>query len=475
MLKARKKIAVFVVCIMVLSIFPAFDFARNRNEALAVDTPSIEEVLGLEVTTLESLGINEAAPRFPLVGPSVDGVLAIHNPMQLMLAILMYQAPTPYLTLELQADINLGANTVLPIASGQFLDLTSAAHAPEGGFTIFHGDNSVFLVNDDSWLSIDGVNLRGSGGGDHGAVYVIGGFDLNDGTISHFNSSAVTVGVAGFDGYARFTIEEGGTISNNTAYRGGGVYVAGSDSDFDMRGGVIRDNSAYRGGGVYVANSDSYFDMSGGVIRDNSAYRGGGVYVSGHFSIRSGQIINNNASFGGGIYIANMAYSSNTRIGREENHSHTIVISGNTAAHDGGGIFVGSNVTIWGAIINDNTAGSGGGIFIGSDYVRHYFDISEDSFIVSSAQALIARSTISGNSAHTGGGIYSDRGWIEFLDTTIENNRASHTGGGMFGRGGILATVLPLPITDNIAVSRPSYSNIFICGVMVLMASCWGE
>jgi hypothetical protein len=56
-----------------------------------------------------------------------------------------------------------------------------------------------------------------------------------------------------------------GTISNNTAYAGGGVYL--SSGTFTMSGGIIASNTGKSaGGGVRVGDYDGTFNKTGGTI-----------------------------------------------------------------------------------------------------------------------------------------------------------------------------------------------------------------
>jgi hypothetical protein len=98
-----------------------------------------------------------------------------------------------------------------------------------------------------------------------------------------------------------------GTISGNTmsSFSGAGVYVTGT---FTMNNGTISGNSAYDGGGVFVAISTARFTMNGGTISGNSAKTyGGGVLVSkGTFTMNGGTISGNSAiNTGGGVDVTN--------------------------------------------------------------------------------------------------------------------------------------------------------------------------
>ena len=109
-----------------------------------------------------------------------------------------------------------------------------------------------------------------------------------------------------------------GCITGNTSTSGGGgVYVADSTT-FTMYGGSIVDNKANpgryasNGGGVYVAGGDTenkYFTMYGGSITGNhTAGDGGGIYsTSNNISIYGGSVTDNSVTKNGkagGIYVS---------------------------------------------------------------------------------------------------------------------------------------------------------------------------
>ena len=106
---------------------------------------------------------------------------------------------------------------------------------------------------------------------------------------------------------ATFTVNGKATISRNSAYiestsswknnYGGGVLVLGGT--FNMNGGSISDNMAENGAGVYVKDNSSNagtFTMNGGTITNNKVIKGngGGVYVLSGFEIANdAQVLNN--------------------------------------------------------------------------------------------------------------------------------------------------------------------------------------
>ena len=195
----------------------------------------------------------------------------------------------------------------------------------------------------------------------------------------------------------------GGTISDNTADYGGGLYIY--DSTFTMSVGTITDNTATNGGGgVYVNNST--FNMSDGTISDNTATKGngGGMYIWGindfTFDANGCTFTDNDAAeYGGGVYIT--AWGTVTMT--------DCTVSGNTAKYGGGVYVTGSDCTftLEGNTVSDNTASyNGGGVYVD-------FGI----FTMNSG-------TIPGNSALVGGGVYMNGGMFTMNGGIISGNMA---------------------------------------------------
>ena len=194
-----------------------------------------------------------------------------------------------------------------------------------------------------------------------------------------------------------------GEISNNTATDGGGVHLLGGDpfgKDYYsraimvMNGGKISKNTATGdsmtngGGGGVLVYQGSEFTMNDGEISENEVNgMGGGVatydyyyayygkeeyrvawydWFPASFTMNNGKIINNKAisngiggdgGCGGGVYSASNFVTLKAG-----------VISGNTAALQGGGAYVGSvpySIVLSDAVITSNEATTlGGGIWL---------------------------------------------------------------------------------------------------------------
>ena len=229
--------------------------------------------------------------------------------------------------------------------------------------------------------SITGNNATENGGG----VYVVGSsstFKMTGGSIGGTNENDANTADRGGGvcvDCGKFTMSasaDGQNIpsitGNNATENGGGVYVVGSSSTFEMTGGSITGNNAAYGGGVCVSKNGS-FEMSGSsCITNNKADSyGGGVhisYASATFTMKGGSITGNNAyksdyisTFGGGVCVGNGTFTMTDGS-----------ITGNNAAY-GGGVYTVNEFKMTGGSITGNNAYKsdyistfGGGVCVGS-------------------------------------------------------------------------------------------------------------
>ncbi len=179
-----------------------------------------------------------------------------------------------------------------------------------GGVNVTGGTGGKASFTMSGNAQITGNMCFGSACGGAG-VYASGGeFTMNGNAAISDNHSKSESGSGGgvfVAAKTTFTMNDSATISKNSAYidssdiyrknSGGGVQVFGGT--FIMNGGSIRDNMAESGAGVYVGESGSTlgtFTMKGGTITNNKVIKGngGGVYVLGTFEIANGaQVLNN--------------------------------------------------------------------------------------------------------------------------------------------------------------------------------------
>lgn len=133
----------------------------------------------------------------------------------------------------------------------------------------------------------------------------------------------------------------GGEISGNRGRKGGGVKVSGYAQLWLSTGSINNNSAASYGGGVFVDNLITgtkypYLYMCGsGSITNNTAPGGGGVFNRGYFLANStGSIFGNSATLngtGGGLHTA----YGDTMIWQ-------LTITGNTAERAAGGVYIGN-------------------------------------------------------------------------------------------------------------------------------------
>ena len=152
--------------------------------------------------------------------------------------------------------------------------------------------------------TLTGNNATGNGG----AVYLSNSsFTMHGGAIT--NNAASNGGAIYAGSRDETVIINGGVISGNQAANGGGIYAA-SGAKFHLNGGEIQNNVATNeGGGVYCSRLYSQntgrCEFYGGTISGNTAQRGGGAYVGVCFiGYRNCRITGNTATeAGGGLYL----------------------------------------------------------------------------------------------------------------------------------------------------------------------------
>ena len=186
-----------------------------------------------------------------------------------------------------------------------------------------------------------------------------------------------------------------------------------------MYGGTICQNTAEYGGGVYNKDTGT-FNMYSGTITDNTASTGyydggGGVYNEGMFSMSGGHIFQNKSTnHGGGV----------------NNGSGTFEMSGgeiskNTTTNRGGGVFNkgGTFIMSDAAKISENKAMCGGGVY-------------KESGTFTMSGGTITGNTAAGSAANaSGGGVYNEAEAFTMSGGTITQNKSQYSGGGVYNNG----------------------------------------
>jgi len=201
-----------------------------------------------------------------------------------------------------------------------------------------------------------------------------------------------------------------------------GLPLITSQITIEGNGGRIRgQGNAFRL--FAVSNSGNLTLQNVNLSRGSSSY-GGGVFNNGTLTIQNSTISGNRAGRGGGV--------SNHGTLTVENST----ISGNNAG-DGGGVSNGGFVFVESRPISHTTPPAGTYCFYYGAYYNMYggvYPSGVSCYQFYSGALTITDSTISKNSATTGGGISNYAGTVTIANSTISGNKGS--GGGAFNHGG---------------------------------------
>lgn len=273
--------------------------------------------------------------------------------------------------------------------------------------------DNVFIFNSGITATISGLTITNGNSGSGGGIV------SNSTTTLTINNCVITGNTArafggGIINFGTLTINDS-IVSNNRTTNTGNTFTRGAGINNQ---GSLTLNSTTVSNNVNSATA--------------AVSTGGGIYSDHSVTINNSQITGNNSPIGGGIYIEDSGH------GPAALTINTSAISGNSAGFAGAGIYFtsGGIFTIDKSSVSSNTSNRGaGGIF-------------NDSTLT------ISNSTISGNTADTGGAIYNRDGYagtVNIVNSTISGNLArlnsadadSGKGGGIYNLGGgSLAAVL---------------------------------
>lgn len=232
-------------------------------------------------------------------------------------------------------------------------------------------------------------------------------------------------------------------IWDNTAAVGAGIMVWGTDTGHRANPLIINcdisGNAATsgQGGGIYSDRGAPTIAQSS--IYDNDASNsGGGIYATSDsvLSVLDTYIGYNTAGYGGGAHA-----TGPTVIERSE-------IIGNTAANEAGGLELGNGSEVRGCLIAQNaTGGSGGGICM--DSVAGTF--------------LIESSTISDNTALTGGGVsIRANSTVSMSNLEVTGNTSSSNGAAIYVEAGEPDSTVVMDGCTVTGNTSPTWNGVFL-------------
>jgi len=288
------------------------------------------------------------------------------------------ESATSGASLSIDVTANITLDSMITIPAGVDVNLYSST----GATITAAAQNRHFNVSAGASLTLSNIILDGNYNNFGNALYNPNNFPYgginNSGTLTLNKGAIITNCYGATYGGGVYNVQysngvtniNGGRITGNTAFYGGGI-CADSNGALNMTAGCINGNyGTVEGGGIHSRYGE--INISGGEINGNGSWYGGGIWLSYYSSltITGGKICGNNASQrGGGIY--HRSYQGNCSINNIEN----ALISGNTAGLYGGGIYdephagYPANYTI--VIRNTNVSNnSGGNVFSQSNCVE---------------------------------------------------------------------------------------------------------
>ncbi len=277
-------------------------------------------------------------------------------------------------------------------------------------------------------------------------------------------------------------------IQNNMAPNGGGLYIEGyigsvqlGDSrvlTYDLNenlvvrnntaGSYIYDSKNYPGKGAGVhfyfgdamtleAGSTINVNLNGATIQNNGIVGegglGGGIYFEDtapkeknytfNINLNYGELLENESTaYGGGMYISTGNVTSEAEEGKK------MLVTGNKASQDGGGIYIGEGsfkMSNKGEIVSNVATGNGGGVYLGGDFTMMSGTISGNEaengngggIFIDGGKLIFNNGSISSNSAGlqnngNGGGICLLNGGVEITEGTVSSNESGQYGGGLY-------------------------------------------
>jgi hypothetical protein len=266
-----------------------------------------------------------------------------------------------------------------------------------------------------------------------GALFLTIDGGYTDRVLWHIGTGTLTV--------SGVTVSHGNKYLNDgdVGNAGGGCVFSAGTLAFEYswakycKAGSNDTTSAVHGGALY-AQSGVFID--GSIVTGSQAYstttfaRGGGVYTPGDLTVIdstiSGNTVSGNTPSGGGIQVGSVQSGATAggygRIKYSTITSNTSSIGG----IGGGGAYFTGNAYITNSTISGNEAGRGGGV---------YFVAGANA----TAPAGIYSSTVSGNTATFGsigaGGVQSFNEAVEVKDTTIAFNNSLYGNSTKYGAG----------------------------------------
>ena len=232
----------------------------------------------------------------------------------------------------------------------------------------------------------------------------------------------------------KITVKNSTFTGNTTTTDGGGLYL--NDGLLTVDRTVFAHNSATEDGGAIAGSGSGLKITNSRFDRNTAGQEGGALYAAGARPV----------SITGSVFTGNQSTTSGGAIHGQGGVVLTVktsTFSGNMATTDGGAISAktGAKLTVTGGTFAGNEAtNNGGAIDLGG----------------AGTSLLLAASTVSGNTAIRGGGIYADTGALltvtggSFIGNLARDAAATDGSGGGISTGGFGVNAVNLSVTGTL-------------------------
>lgn len=378
-----------------------------------------------------------ASLPFALAGLSLLLLAAATPAVQ---AMVICQVPGDHLTI--QAAVNDFSCDTVEIDAGTYMENVMITRdvaligAGPGSTTVDGGGvDSVFNISAQVEVWLQDMSITNGDGSFGGGVRVIDSTVTLD-NVHILRNTAVQSGGGLYNYNGHVTIRNSQIVANEAQIvNGGGIYQAFITATLFISNSLIAENiSPNDGGGIY--SSGGAVTVLETLIRDNEALRyGGGIAnATGQVTITETQIFSNTAANRGGA-----VDNTGTFTATGSSLSYNRVIT--TPTGRGGGLGnIGTAVLRYTTLAYNSSFISGGGVWNGNIVRLHHSTITDNQAsngsssgggILNSigAVAEVEASTISRNTASTAGGGIANSGIISLTNSTVSGNHADGGGG----------------------------------------------
>ncbi|MDD3587647.1 MAG: hypothetical protein PHQ75_10740, partial [Thermoguttaceae bacterium] len=309
---------------------------------------------------------------------------------------------------------------------------------------------AVYVVGDALFTStsiIDNNTATGNGG----ALYVCGVTNLINTVLSGNTAGTQADSVA--KGGALYVLDDitfdgASALTGNIASGdGGAIYLEqGILNLADQATVQLLGNYAGGDGGALCTMGDMDLPANVAVTGNTAAHSGGGIYAVGKITIANHWLYDNNAGEDGGALAANDVEIVNSRIY-------------NNSAKNGGGVYAIGKVVVENTSIYNNKA-----LVKGDDPLAN-------GGAIAAADVVVVNSEIFGNTAKTGGGLYAGK-TLKLVNATITQNSATGQGGGLFvatdGTSIINNSIIAINHAGDASVNTDETNDVQISGTYTL-------